>query len=616
VAGATEANQTGEGVTKTAPMLVVSLCVTVACGGRSGGGGERPAWSFVTALDNRPDCAIFAAGADLRTDRLSSLMTLFRRQGDDNPVVVAQSQRSQLLQLQDAGVAFASSVILGIDTIQEPQDEIARRIHGVNELKQDGEGVEIAVVDVGAVWAGHPQFQRDGQSRVTRHTQSAEDEHATHVAGTLGSAGFASAPDDGPPVPAAYGRISTGEASKGIATAAKLRSYSATDCNYHIAVSASDISNFSIVKGTGWERIGAAKQLTWMGPLGAVSDPHFGRYDVIPQYIDRLVFERPVHLVVAAAGNDQDGDQSPPSGSTHRDSDGLQYPGDGPRHNHDPDNRNNGAKSVHSWCVGKNVLCVGSMEDPMNEGDIVPSSFANRGPTDDGRVKPDLIANGTTIMSLTPGPGRPFYVFGTGTSSAAPTAAGISALVLQEMRIQNVTPTAALLKAALIHSTRDDSTPGPNPKAGWGMARADVATQLVSSATVIESLTVSSEGPLQLCFTAGTSAQPKVTAVWTDPPGPLITTTADDTTSVLVNDIDLELVPPGSQIPLFPWVLSGDVASRGPNHVDNVEVITVQDTSANAGTWKLVLRPHRFGSGYTTQSVAVVVTGMRSRTAC
>jgi hypothetical protein len=148
------------------------------------------------------------------------------------------------------------------------------------------------------------------------------------------------------------------------------------------------------------------------------------------------------------------------------------------------------------------------------------------------------------------------------------------------------------------------------------MARADLATQLVSSATVIESLTVSSQAPLQLCYNAGTSAQPKVTAVWTDPPGPLITTTADDTTSVLVNDIDLELVPPGSQIPLFPWVLSGDVGSRGPNHVDNVEVITVQDASANAGTWKLVLRPHRFGAGYTMQSVAVLVTGMKSRTTC
>jgi subtilisin family serine protease len=573
------------------------------------------------AVDDGSECAVVAGDAQLPGDFVTSLAVQSSPTAR-GAVRVNRAMRAQLLRLQDAGVAFGSSAIVAPAAIFGKQDAIARIIHGVEQLQQqtgapNGAGIEIAVVDVGAIWADHPQFLVGGQSRVSRQTKGRDDEHATHVAGSITSAGFRSDPTQSPPVPKQYGALTAGEASKGVAPAARVRSYAATDCDYEGAVSTSKISNFSIVKGAGWERVGSAARLTWLGPPAVMEDPHFGRYDVIPQFIDRLVFDHPSHLVVAASGNDQGPSHSPIEGVSHWDTNGLSHPGTGgQRHSHEPDNRNGGVKSVHSWCIGKNVLCVGSIEDRVAGAPIIASSYANAGPTDDGRVKPDLAANGTSIMSLTQGPEPPLYAFGTGTSSAAPTVSGIAALVLQEMNTRKIAAPAALVKAVLIHSAEDDDVPGPDLKLGWGIVRADLAIELLSKATLIQTLTVRQQTPIDVCFAGDASARPRVTMVWTDPPGPLITASGDEPTRVLVNDLDLELLPPGRHNSFHPWVIEGKTGTAGPNHVDNVEVVSVLESGLQTGTWRLSVRPHRFDPKYSTQEVALIVTGLSKTVSC
>jgi hypothetical protein len=547
----------------------------------------------------RPDCDLFSNGSQV----------------SDGPVRAAVRDGLSRFMVK------ATPPGIGAHTF-EKRDAIARQIHGVPAIQDvpnglDGADVHVAVVDVGAVWPDHEQFQRDGHSRVIRETAGAADMHSTHVAGTIASAGFKSNPSVDPRIPPAYGSITAGEASKGIAPGAILHTYSAADCSYDTAVAGTDVSNFSIVRAAGWERRGREERLTWMGPPKALQDPHFGRYDESPRFIDEHVFTNPVHLVVAAAGNDQDPNASPTLGTTHWDTDGILYPDQThPRHNHERDTRNNGLKSVHSWCVAKNVLCVGSINDRSPDGPIIGSPFSNLGPTDDGRVKPDLVANGATIMSLAVGPNPPFYSLENGTSSAAPTVSGIAALVLQALRRKHVESSAALLKAILIHTAEDGGAPGPDPKLGWGMARADLAVAAISQAAVLRRIRIAPATPVEMCFSGAESARPRVTAAWTDPPGLLNDAEGDDPTPALLNDIDLDLVSPNGGEPFQPWVLQGSTAHPGPNHVDNVEMITVHTPHIPAGRWRLRITPYHLLAGSPAQEVALVVSGLTGSGGC
>jgi subtilisin-like proprotein convertase family protein len=267
----------------------------------------------------------------------------------------------------------------------------------------------------------------------------------------------------------------------------------------------------------------------------------------------------------------------------------------------------------------KNVVAVGASGNGTSDDTFCSGG---RGPTNDGRRKPEIFAPGCSIVSAGSGSSCGTRTL-TGTSMACPAVTAAGALVRQyflEGRYPEgtsgsgdpVSPTGALVKAVLLNGAVDMTgiSGYPSNQEGWGRVLLDQALPFpgdVRTLSVLDDLR-NSEG-LSTGQTAtyelvveGSDEPLRITAVWTEPPASLLANPAT------VNDLDLEVVSPTGDTYLGNVVDSATGLSTTGGSSDsknNVEQVIV--ASPAAGTWIVRMKGTAVNQG--TQGFAVVASG-------
>jgi hypothetical protein len=365
----------------------------------------------------------------------------------------------------------------------------------------------------------------------------------------------------------------------------------------------------------------------WQGDpsVDPEEDYRFGFYDDLAAAWDALAAAAPYYMILKSAGNEalQAG---PARGEPyHVLDDGTWRLVDTPR---PPDGGSDGFDTLVDASVAKNVLTVGAVRDIAHRDrsleDIRLLDGSSRGPTDDGRIKPDVVASGELVLSgMTWGDDA--YGTSSGTSHASPAVAGLAGL-LQSLhrRTFGVPMTSASMKGLLIH-TADEAGPAPGPDYGfgWGLVNAERAARVVTEERLHEAvLSDGAEAAWDLVLEDGEPLH--ATLAWTDPVGTTVqdpwehpdppTPVLNDRTPRLVNDLDLRITSPTGE-DLLPWVLDPDrpaeAAAFGDNRVDVVE--QVSRTGLPAGTYRVSVRHKGVLTGGSQAFSLLLGTGLDNR---
>lgn len=466
----------------------------------------------LTAWMKQHDCKPLWKGPD-------AVRLALRRDGSEVRALAKLPEVAIIEELRPAQLFDEHAVpLLGLPTMRHPS------------LNLTGQGEVVGIADTG-LDITHPDFQGRilGTQSLGRPGDISDPEgHGTHVAGCV---------------------LGDGAASKGVVTGAapKAQVYfqSILDTQGGLGGLPPDL-------GTLFTQAYARGARIHNNSWGTFS---YARYSTMSLEVDRFIAKHPDMLIVIAAGND-----------------GVAN-----------DRTTNAKPGFVDWpCVAapataKNGLTVGASRSDRTSGGFAQltwgsawsaryprapiahatisgdpeclAAFSSRGPCDDARIKPDVVAPGTDVAAARSkdAPLRKFwgaypnnarYGFMGGTSMAAPYVAGCAALVREwyRTRRQHPTPSAALIKATLINGARrlngDDAIAEikgePNYHQGFGRIDmiqtlpnpASGALQLSfddtwmhqghalaeSGARVRYTLNVKSGSPLRLCL------------VWTDPP--------------------------------------------------------------------------------------------------
>ncbi|SEC49234.1 Carbohydrate binding domain-containing protein [Tenacibaculum sp. MAR_2009_124] len=424
-----------------------------------------------------------------------------------------------------------------------------------------GEGETIGIWDGGVVKEFHETFTGRAQSGEGVYNNNNTDYHATHVGGTMVGA-----------LNSSNGR------GAGMAPNAELLSYDWSNDTEEIIEAINDRN--LLVSNHSYSLI--AQYLP---------EFFFGKYYYHAWNMDRIANNAPYYLHVKAASNDRSRFQA-----------------------------KGGYDLMYAENAAKNILTVAAVEKVESYQDassVKMSVFSNWGPTDDGRIKPDISGNGVGVYSASNQSNNSYGTL-SGTSMAAPNVSGSLILLQQYFKQQNgFYMESAMLKGLALHTASEAGrNPGPDYEFGWGLLDAEKAAETIKNngeLSMIKSVDLDNNEVYSFKVRKNATNEPLLVSIsWNDvayqynPADRSI----DNPTPVLVNDLDIR-VTDTENTTHFPWKLDpknpAAGATKGDNIVDNIERVEVSE--GIEGEVYTVTVSHKGNLVGGRQSVAVIVTG-------
>lgn len=471
-------------------------------------------------------------------------------------------------------------------------------LNGSSDIIKD----KLGIWDGGGVLKTHVELV----NRVTQQDAvTTTDLHGTHVAGTMVASGVAAQ-------------------ARGMSFGANLKAWDYSNDISEMSTASPNllVSNHSYGYVAGWGYDDANSRWVWYGntSISDTEDYKFGFYDTNTRNLDNVAYNAPYYLVVKSAGNNH-GETGPEDGASY-------YLNETGRTSTVVRSKNNGYDVLSLTANAKNILTVAAVNTlsaaPQTSSAIKISSFSSWGPTDDGRVKPDIAGVGVNLFS-TSNTSNSSYTILSGTSMSSPQVAG-SLLLLQELYAQtnkNQLMRASTLKGLVLHTAYDAGNPGPDYIYGWGLLNMEKAGKVIlnkeNSYLLTENTLANGKTISQNVVASG--KEPLVATIcWTDPAGTATTASKanlNNRTPKLVNDLDIRITDTKTNTYL-PFILNPDtpsaVATKGDNIRDNVEQIIIPDVVP--GQTYTITVSHKNTLTNASQIYSLVVSGIGGSPYC
>ncbi len=321
----------------------------------------------------------------------------------------------------------------------------------------------------------------------------------------------------------------------------------------------------------------------------------YGYYSNSAKKWDEISYNAPYYLIVKSAGNSRN--------------EGVNL-------------SDEGYDVLFSMATSKNPLIVGAVDKVINytgSSSVNETDFSSYGPTDDWRIKPDVVANGKDVFS-TASTGNANYYTTSGTSMATPSVTGAIALLQEYYHSKNnVYMKSATVKALLVNSTDEvGDNLGPDFAHGWGLVNAERAAKIIANdannSLILEKFIENNQSHEFTIHVDGTKPL-SLTMAWTDVPAePIVqnSLSIDQSNLRLVNDLDVRIT--GESSTYKPWVIESgsftNPATKGDNFRDNIEKIEVNNIPSGVYTVKITHKGQLFQNN--NQDFSIVINNIVS----